>query len=226
MRQTGSVYRAMALHPSPLGRAAAVVRDGRDVGDGGHLQACGLQGADRLLTAGAGALDEDLYVAHAVLHGALRGAFRGLRGVVGRALARALEADQSRRTPAQHVPGRVRDRHDRVVERGLDVGVPYRDILPFALLGASRALPLSHGTPVYSDLMSDRTDVARLGVWTYFLRRMPTVRRGPRRCRAFVLVRCPRTGRLRRCLTPRYEPMSIRRLTFWLTSRRRSPSTL
>src|SRR5205823_3085411 len=163
MRQTGSVYRAMALYPPPLGWAAAVVRDGRDVGDGSHLQACGLQGADRLLTAGAGALDEDLDVAHAVLHGALGGAFRGLRGGVGRALPRALEAHESRRTPAQHVAGRVGDRHDRVVERGLDVGVPYRDVLSFALLGASRALPLSHGTPVCSDLFSDRTDVAQFG---------------------------------------------------------------
>src|SRR4051812_29033949 len=32
----------------------------------------------------------------------------------------------------------------------------------------------------------------------YFLRRTPTVFLGPRRCRALVLVRCPRTGRLRR----------------------------
>src|SRR6187455_3714444 len=37
----------------------------------------------------------------------------------------------------------------------------------------------------------------------YFLRRTPTVFFGPRRWRALVLVRCPRTGRLRRCRTPR-----------------------
>ena len=37
----------------------------------------------------------------------------------------------------------------------------------------------------------------------YFLRRTPTVLREPRRCRALVLVRCPREGRLRRCRTPR-----------------------
>src|SRR5207302_1417768 len=203
MRQTGSVYRAIGSDPSPLGRAAAVVWDGRDVGDGGDLQARGLQGADRLLATGTGSLHEDLDVAHAVLHGALGGALRGLRRGVGRALAGALEANQARTTPAQHVPGRVRDGHDRVVERGLDVGMPNRDVLPFALLGASRALPLSHGSPVCSDL-TGRTDVGRLRVWVgYFLRRMPTVRRGPRRCRAFVLVRWPRTGRLRRCLTPR-----------------------
>src|SRR5207237_123930 len=148
MRQTGSVYLAIGSDPSPLRWTAAVVRDGGDVGDGGDLQASGLQRADGLLATCPGSLHEDLDVAHAVLHGALGGAFRGLRGGVGRALARALEADQARTPPAQHVPRRVRDGHDRVVERGLDVGVPYRDVLPFALLGASRALPLSHGSPV------------------------------------------------------------------------------
>ena len=34
-------------------------------------------------------------------------------------------------------------------------------------------------------------------------RRPATVRRGPRRVRAFVRVRCPRTGRPRRCRSPR-----------------------
>src|SRR5437588_7878793 len=36
-----------------------------------------------------------------------------------------------------------------------------------------------------------------------FFRRMPTVRFGPRRPRAFVRVRWPRTGRPRRCRRPR-----------------------
>src|SRR4051794_2788772 len=60
----------------------------------------------------------------------------------------------------------------------------------------------------------------------HFLRRTPTVFLGPRRWRAFVFVRWPRTGRLRRWRRPRYEPISWRRLTFSATSRRRSPSTL
>src|SRR5438445_362799 len=91
----------------------------------------------------------------------LRRRWAYMPGGVGRALARALEANQARTSPAEHVPGRVRDGHDRIVERGLDVGMPHRDVLPFALLGASRALPLSHGSPVCSDL-SGRTDVGRL----------------------------------------------------------------
>src|SRR5687767_13297779 len=58
-----------------------------------------------------------------------------------------------------------------------------------------------------------------MGSWAlrYFLRRTPTVFFGPRRWRAFVLVRCPRTGRLRRWRRPRYEPISMRRLMFSAT---------
>src|SRR6266404_9301357 len=36
--------------------------------------------------------------------------------------------------------------------------------------------------------------------------------RGPLRVRALVCVRCPRTGKLRRCRYPRYEPISMSRL--------------
>src|SRR3954464_4138673 len=48
----------------------------------------------------------------------------------------------------------------------------------------------------------------------------------PLRVRAFVCVRWPRTGRLRRWRRPREAPRSIRRLMFIATSRRRSPSTM
>src|SRR5580658_10512862 len=39
-------------------------------------------------------------------------------------------------------------------------------------------------------------------------------RRGPLRVRALVWVRWPRTGRPRRWRSPRYEPISMRRLIF------------
>src|SRR5680860_280908 len=136
--------------PAPLGRAAAVVRDGSHIGDGRDLEPGRLERANGLLTSTAGALDEDLDLAHAVLHRALCRDVRGLRGRIGRALAGALEADQARAAPADHVPGRVGDGHDRVVERRLDVRVPRRHVLSLALLAALRALTLCHGTPVTS----------------------------------------------------------------------------
>src|SRR5674536_311902 len=50
-----------------LGGTAAVVRHRGDVLDGTHLQDGGLQRPDRGLPAGAGSLDEDVHLAHAVL---------------------------------------------------------------------------------------------------------------------------------------------------------------
>src|SRR5437764_10917654 len=53
----------------------------------------------------------------------------------------------------------------------------------------------------------------------------PTVFFGPLRVRPFVFVRWPFTGRLRRWRSPRYAPISERRLIACVRSRRRSPST-
>ena len=56
------------LDAAPLGRAAAVVRDGRHVSDRGHFETRGLERADRLLPARARTLHVDLDLAHPVLH--------------------------------------------------------------------------------------------------------------------------------------------------------------
>src|SRR6478752_9710115 len=199
-----------ALDAAPLGRAAAVVRDGGDVGDGADLEAGRLERPDRLLAAGARTLHVDLDLAHAVLHRTLGRAVRRQGRRIRGALAGALEAGHAGRAPADDGTVEVRDRDDGVVERGLDVDVPLGDILLLTPTCLDRSLAFRHAWSVPR----------------YFLRRTPTVFFGPRRWRAFVLVRWPRTGRFRRCRTPRYEPISIRRLMLSATSRRRSPSTL
>src|SRR5690242_9748884 len=160
-----------------LGRAAAVVRRGGDVLDLPDLQAGGLQRADRGLAAGAGTLDEDVDLANAVFlrlaGGVLRRELRGER----RRLARALEADVTGAGPRDHVPLRVGDRDDRVVERALDVRVPVGDVL---LLLAAHLLAATRG-------------LARLRRH-YFLPAFffpATVFFGPLRVRALVCVRCP-----------------------------------
>src|SRR6266576_6390672 len=89
-----------ALDAAPLGRAATVVRNGGDVGDGADLEAGRLERTDRLLSAGARTLHVDLDLAHAVLHGALRGTVGRQGRGVGRALARALEAGHAGGAPA------------------------------------------------------------------------------------------------------------------------------
>src|SRR3954464_915031 len=54
----GSAISRHRLHPPPLARTATIVGLRRDVADAGHLEAGGLEGADRGLAAGARALDE------------------------------------------------------------------------------------------------------------------------------------------------------------------------
>src|SRR4051794_1646268 len=147
--------------PAPLGRAAAVVRDGRHVGDRGDLEAGGLQRPDGLLATGTRALDEDLDLAHPVLHRLLRGDVGGERGGVRRALAGTLEAGHARRAPADHRPDRVRDRDDRVVERRLDVNVPLGDVLLLLAPLLDGPLPFSHASVSSSSLRLLRGLLAR-----------------------------------------------------------------
>src|SRR5439155_13091687 len=165
------------LNPPPLGRAAAVVRDRRHVGDRAHLEARRLQRADRRLAAGARPADEDLDRAHAVLQRLLgRGLRRRLRGE-RRRLAAALEALRSGRAPGDDVAVDVADRDDRVVERALDVSLPVDHVLALAAAGAD-------------DLL-----LCHFPALTFFL--PATAPFGPRLLPALVRVRWPRTGRLR-----------------------------
>src|SRR3954463_15846277 len=118
------------LDASPLGRAATVVRDWGDVGDGADLEAGRLERADRLLAAGTRTLHVDLDLAHAVLHRTLGRTVSRERGRVRRALAGTLEAGHAGGAPADDGAVEVRDRDDGVVERRLDVDVPLGDVLP------------------------------------------------------------------------------------------------
>src|SRR3954465_409177 len=126
--------------PSPLARAAAVVRLGGDVLDAGDLEPRGLQRADRGLAARARALHEDLDLLHALLDALAGGRVGGhLGGERGR-LAGALEAGAAGGLPGDHVAFAVGERDDRVVERRLDVRLADRDVLldlAAAALGAT-----------------------------------------------------------------------------------------
>src|SRR6185369_5431850 len=75
-----------------------------------------------------------------VLHAlAGRGVGGHLSGEGGR-LARALEPGRAGGLPAHDVPLGVGDRDDGVVEAGLDVGDPVRNVLLYAAAGATPAL--------------------------------------------------------------------------------------
>src|SRR5262249_13202808 len=84
--------------------------------------------ADRGLPPRTRALQHHVHLANPVFHRTPRrrlgGELRGER----RALARALEPDVAGARPRQGVPGLIRERDDRVVERRLDVRNAVRDV--------------------------------------------------------------------------------------------------
>src|SRR6476469_1907700 len=124
-----------SLDPAPLGRTAAVVRLRGDIGNRADLEAGRLQRPDRGLAARTGALHEHVDLLDAVLlrlaGGVLCGQLRGER----RRLTRPLEAYIARRCPGDDIALRIGDRHDRVVERALDVRGAVRDVLLFPAAG-------------------------------------------------------------------------------------------
>src|SRR6185503_19773083 len=132
------------LDSPPLGRAAAVMRDGGDVLDGRDLEAGGLQRPDGGLAAGAGALDPHLDALHAGVQRFARARLGGHLGREGRALARTLEPYLAGARPGDDVAVRVADRDDRVVEAGLNVSDPVGAHLSVPLLCL---LDLSHSRP-------------------------------------------------------------------------------
>src|SRR6266576_1549463 len=148
------------LDAPPLRWPAAVVRDGRHVGDRRDLETRRLQGADGGLAAGSRALDEDLDLLEAVLHGAARRRFGGdLRGK-GRALARALEALAAGAAPGQDVALGVGQRHDGIVEGGLDMRLAHDDVLLLAAAGADDFL-LRHNLLLCLGLLAHADRLAR-----------------------------------------------------------------
>src|SRR5262249_13221260 len=116
--------RSMFLDPALLRGPAAVVRERSHVLDCLDDQAGLLQGGDRRLAAGAGALQLDLDLLEAKLRGLAGRFFRGALGGERRALAAPLEADRAGRGVTERVALRVSDRDNRVVERRLNVRDP------------------------------------------------------------------------------------------------------
>src|SRR5256885_3890849 len=112
----------ISSNAAALRRTAAVVRNRRDVADQHDVQSGGSQRAHGGLASGAGTLHPNFHALHPVLVARhARGSQRGLLRGVRRALARALEADRTRRGPAHDAAIRVRDGNLRIVERRRDV---------------------------------------------------------------------------------------------------------
>src|ERR1700736_3893388 len=117
-----------------LRRTATVVRNRRDVADGADFKSRRSQRTHRRFTARARPSHAHVDRAQTVvarLVGCIDG--RLLRGERC-ALTRPAEAERTRTLPRQRIALAVGDRHDRVVERRLNVNQTVRNILAFALL--------------------------------------------------------------------------------------------
>ena len=160
----------------------------RDIGYSRHLHPSCLQSADRRVSPAARAFNEHPNLAHSHIHSLAGRFFGGHLGSVRRALARSFEPNTAAARPAHSVALRVRNGDYRVVESRLYMGLTfghYSGIAP-ALTSFCQVCP-------------PRSRFYRLMI--LFL--MPMERLWPRRVRAFVCVRWPRTGRFSRCRIPR-----------------------
>src|ERR1700686_2448467 len=122
------------LDSPPLRRAAAVVRNRRDVLDERDFEAGSLQRADRGFASRAWGLAVGLGGLHPVIHRLARHGFGSHLGGERRRFLRALEAEIAGRGPSDDAALVVGDGHDRVVKGRVDVGDAERDVLELALL--------------------------------------------------------------------------------------------
>ena len=143
--------------------------------DGGYIlnhadfQTSSLQGADRGFTTGTRSLDQTFYLTHPMLHSVLGCHLsRHLRGVRS-ALSRALEALRSGRRPGDSITELIGDGNNGIIKSRLDMSYAQFHVLFFF---SSTSLSASQS----DDLPS------------YFFLLAPTVRLGPLRVRALVLV--------------------------------------
>lgn len=103
------------------------MRHWRDVGDACYLQSRGLQRANGGVSAAAGSLYIYRNLPHPHVERLAGGAFGRNLSRVRCALARTAEATGSTTRPANHVSLRVRDGHDGVIKRCMDVRLPLGD---------------------------------------------------------------------------------------------------
>src|SRR5882672_7289663 len=129
------------LNAALLGRAAAVVRNRRDVGNAGDLETAGVQRAHRGFATGARSTDAHFDVLHTVFLRRIAGLFGGDLRRERRGLARTAETATTRGRPGKRVPLAIGDRDDGVVERRVHV----RDAVEHVLACLLRLLRGSGG---------------------------------------------------------------------------------
>jgi hypothetical protein len=184
------------------------MRDRRCVADRSHANSRLRDGTDGRLSSAARSFDPNFYFTHSRL-GGLAGCLTGrLLSCERRSLSRTAKAASTRRRLSNEIALRVRDRDERVVEGSRNVNDPQRDVLSLFLLKSLLLCRccfchfLSFWFLVSSFLFGLLIRNPKLETRNYFLPGAfffaTAALRGPFLVRAFVDVRCPRTGRLLR----------------------------
>src|SRR5581483_2752137 len=113
---------------------AAVVWNRRGVANRAHFNTSGRQCTDGGLTSGTWAADTDFNGAHTVVARHIGGVHGGLLCGEGSSFTRSTETQRTGTLPGKHIPRRIGDSHDRVVERCLDVRHAVGHVFTFFLL--------------------------------------------------------------------------------------------
>jgi len=152
--------------------------------DQNHIESRSLKRPQGSLSTSTWTLHVHLNISHPVFHGLLCRILCCKLGCKRRALPGALKTLNPSAGPRDDIATRVRNGDDGVVECGLNMGNPVQDVLLlFSFFRNS-----CHNTYFFP---------------SYFFLFPETLRRGPFRVLALVLVRCPWTGSDFRCRSPR-----------------------
>lgn len=170
------------LYSSLLRGSTSVVRDRGHICDRSDPQSHRLNRTDGCFPPGARPLDKDISFLQSHVLTLLDRLLRRQPRSVGGAFPRALETLCPSAGPCHYIARRVGDGHNCIIKGRLDMGYPIWNVLLF--FPFSRVL-------------------CHMRISSYLFLLPTTVRRGPFRVLALVLVRCPRTGSDFRCLRPR-----------------------
>ncbi len=172
----------------------------RNIPDRCYRNAACLQSAHRSFTTATRTFDDHFDFFQTMFRRFPGGCLRSDLGRKRRRLFRTLESASAARRPRNSISLRVRDRNDRIIERGRDMDDPFRDVLGLLFrfhywFRRHLCFPFTYHQ---RRTLNPRHYVF---VGAFFLAMVCLI--GPFRVRAFVWVRCPRTGRPRRCRKPR-----------------------
>lgn len=181
------------------------MRDRRSVADRRNANSGLADRTNSRLAAAARTFYANLDLSHAGFDSLPRSLGSGLLGRKRRALARTAKASCPRRGLCNEIPQRVGNRYQRVVERCRDMDDPERNVLSlFLFISLFLWCCFCHKKSFVSNQRPVTANTAHCFPSTanYFLPGAfflaTAALRGPFLVRAFVCVRCPRTGRLRR----------------------------